>query len=139
MSAQIAGFRPGDKVPVTYLRSGKEYTANVTLKKRSDVVTANAASRLGGDLASLTRSKAASYGVTGGVVVNKVNDGGILKIARVSPGFVIVSVITSEGEQEVNSVEDLNRIVQGQAGSIRIRGFYPDYGESYTYTLNLER
>ncbi|RYZ47985.1 MAG: trypsin-like serine protease, partial [Chitinophagaceae bacterium] len=26
MSAQIAGFRPGDKVPVTYMRNGKEYT-----------------------------------------------------------------------------------------------------------------
>jgi hypothetical protein len=48
-------------------------------------------------------------------------------------------VITEDGEQEVNSVDDLNRIVQGQTGSIRIRGFYPDYGESYTYTLNLER
>jgi Do/DeqQ family serine protease len=139
MSAQIAGFRPGDKVPVTYLRSGKEYTANVTLKKRSDVITANAASRLGGDLATLSKSKASSYGVSGGVVVNKVNEGGILKIARVSPGFVIISVITSEGEQDVTSVDELNSIVQGQTGSIRIRGFYPDYGEFYTYTLNLER
>src|SRR5678815_6138406 len=39
MSAQIASFRPGDKVPVTYIRSGKEYTVQVTLKKKSDVLT----------------------------------------------------------------------------------------------------
>lgn len=35
MSAQIAGFRPGDKVPITYIRSGKENTIQVTLKKKS--------------------------------------------------------------------------------------------------------
>src|SRR5215217_3598069 len=37
MSAQIAGFRPGDKVPVTFIRSGKEVTVTVGLKKKTDV------------------------------------------------------------------------------------------------------
>ena len=34
MSAQIAGYRPGDKVPVSYIRGGKEYAVNVVLKKK---------------------------------------------------------------------------------------------------------
>jgi serine protease Do len=140
MSAQIAGFHPGDKVPVTYLRSGKEYTVNITLKKKSDVITGNASSRLGGDLSTLDKSKASKYGIDGGVVVNKVSDNGVLRNARVQPGFIITSVITGDGEeQQVNSVEDLNNILQGIAGTIRIRGVYTDYGETYTYPLNLNQ
>ncbi len=139
MSAQIASYRPGDKVPVTYVRGGKEYNVNVVLKKRGDVVTANAAARLGGELATLNKARAASFGIGGGVVVNKVTDGGILKNARVQPGFIIVSIITNEGEQEVTSVDDLNKLLQGLTGTIRVRGIYPDYGESYTYPLNLEQ
>jgi len=140
MSAQIAGYRPGDKVPVTYVRNGKEYTVQVTLRKRNDVVTANAATRLGGELTTISAKLASSYELPGGVMVNKVLDGGILKNARVQPGFIIISVITSRGEQEITSVEDLNNLLQTVTDkTIRIRGIYPDYGESYTYPLNLEQ
>jgi S1-C subfamily serine protease len=34
MSAQIAGFRPNDKVQMSYLRGGKEYNTTVTLKAK---------------------------------------------------------------------------------------------------------
>lgn len=140
MSAQIAGFRPGDKVPVSYIRGGKEYSTTVTLKKKSDVITANAGVRLGGELANLDKAKAGRYGIDGGVVVNKVFDNGILKNARVQPTFIITSVITSDGDEEaVNSVDDLNRILQALTGAVRLRGIYPDYGEAYTYPLNLDQ
>lgn len=139
MSAQIAGFRPGDNVPVSYIRNGKEYTVQVTLKKKSDVITGNASSRLGGELKTLDKTQAAKYGVDGGVVVTKIYDNGALKSARVQQNFIITSVITSDGEQEVSSVEDLNNILQGLAGTIRVRGIYSDYGETYTYPLNLNQ
>ena len=139
MSAQIAGFRPGDKVPVTYLRNGKEYATTITLKKKSDVLTANAATRLGGELGTLDKTKANRYGISGGVIVNRVNDGGILKTARVLPGFIITSVIIDGEEQGVDSVEDLNALLQNVSGTIRIRGVYPDYGEAYTYSLKLDQ
>jgi len=140
MSVQIAGFRPGDKVPVTYLRNGKEYTVPVTLKKKSDVITGNAAARLGGELKTLDKSKASKFGLDGGVTVDKVFDNGVLRNARVQPGFIITSVITADNrEQEINSIEQLNSILQGLTGSIRIRGIYSDYGETYTYPLNLDQ
>jgi S1-C subfamily serine protease len=127
-------------VPVTYLRSGKEYTVQVTLKKKSDVITGNAGTRLGGDLSTLDKSKASKFGIDGGVVVNKVFDNGVLKNARVQPGFIITSVITSDNdEQEINSVDDLNNFLQGVTGTVRIRGIYSDYGETYTYPLNLDQ
>lgn len=139
MSAQIAGFRPGDKVPVTYLRSGKEYNVQVTLKKKSDVITGNASQRLGGELKTLDKAQAGKYGIDGGVVVTKIYDNGPLRSARVQQNFIITSVITGDGEQEVSSVEDLNNILQGVAGTIRVRGIYSDYGETYTYPLNLNQ
>lgn len=138
MSAQIANFRPGDKVPVTYIRNGKEYSVQVMLKKKTDVVTGNSSARLGGELKTLDKSKASRYGIDGGVVVDKVFDNGVLKNARVQPGFIITSILTGDnGEQEVDSIEDLDNILQGLTGTVRIRGIYSDYGETYTYPLNL--
>lgn len=139
MSAQIASFRPGDKVPVSYLRGSKEYTVNVILKKRSDVIAANAAARLGGELATLDKTRAARYGIEGGVVVNRVLDGGILKNARIDNGFIITSIVTTEGEMEITTVEELNSALVNLSGTIRVKGVYPDYGEYFTYPLNLEQ
>lgn len=137
MSAQIAGFRPGDKVPVTYIRAGKESTVQVVLKKKTDVVSNNIGTRLGGDLSTLDKAKATKYGVDGGVVVNKINGEGILARSRVQPGFVITGIITNEGERDVNSVEELTDALQNLVGNVRITGVYPGYGEAYTYPLNL--
>ena len=139
MSAQIAGFRPGDKVAVSYLRSGKEFNTNIILKKRTDVVSANAASRLGGELSTLDKSKARSYGIGGGVVVSKVFDQGAMKNSRIQPGFIITSVITSDGEVEVSSVDELNSVLMNLTGTVRVQGIYPGYAEAYTYPVNLEQ
>ena len=137
MSAQIAGFRPGDKVPVTYLRSGKEFNTQITLTKKATVVTTNVAARLGGDLATIDKAKALRYGIDGGVIVNKVTADGILGRARIQPGFVITGLITSEGEAEISNLEDLNEALRNRYGTVRVTGIYPGYGENYTYPLNL--
>jgi Do/DeqQ family serine protease len=137
MSAQIASFRPGDKVPVTYMRNGKEFTVQVMLKKKTDVVSTNIAVRLGGELATLDKAKAARYGVDGGVIVNKISSSGALANSRVQPTFIITGVITKEGEREIRSLEDLTDALQNLAGSVQITGVYPGYAESYRYPLNL--
>jgi S1-C subfamily serine protease len=137
MSAQIAGFRPGDKVPITYLRNGKEYSVQVMLTKKATIATTNISARLGGDLATLDKNRASRYGVQGGVIVNKITNGGVLSTARVQPTFIITGIVTSEGETDINSLEDLNEALQRKYGSVRITGIYPGSGEPYTYPLNL--
>jgi len=61
MQGQISRFKPGDKVPVTYARNGKENTTTVTLKNKAgnfDIVKADAAvDLLGADLATLDSEK----------------------------------------------------------------------------------
>jgi len=135
MSAQIASFRPGDKVTVTYLRNSKEQTAQVTLKKKGDVVTQNVGNRIGADLVTLDKNKARQYGITGGVIVQKIAEGGPVSRTRMLPGFVITSV----NGQEVNSLEDLGRILASLSGPVRVEGIYPGYDGAYTYPLNLEQ
>lgn len=139
MSAQIAGFRPGDKVPVNYVRNGREYTANVVLKKKagtfSDIAGTNIGSRLGAELATLDRTKARQYGVDGGVVVNKITQGGAIGRTRMAEGFIITSV----NDQDVTSLEELTQVLSKTTGPVSLKGFYPDGGGMYTYPLNLNR
>jgi Do/DeqQ family serine protease len=134
MSAQIASFRPGDRVPVTFLRGGKETTVQVVLKKRGDVITMNIGNRLGADLASLDKDKARQYGIAGGVVVTKIAEGGAIGRTRMQPGFVITSV----NGQDVTSLEELSKVLSSINGPVRIEGIYPGYDGTYTYPLNLE-
>ncbi len=134
MSAQIASFRPNDKVPVSYIRNGKEYSVNVTLKKRGDVITQNIGNRLGADLVTLDKSKARQYGIAGGVIVNKISEGGPISQTRMQAGFIITSV----NGQDVSSVEELSKALAMVNGPVRIEGIYPGYEGPYTYPLNLD-
>ena len=135
MSAQIAQFKPGDKVPVVYLRAGKEFTTSVELKESAgklDVVeVSNINQRLGGTLENLSKAKAESYNVEGGVVVKSITQGGALARSRMEEGFIITSV----NGREVKSIEDLTRLITGT--NIRLEGFYPGYDGTYTFPLNL--
>lgn len=139
MSAQIAGFRPGDKVPITYMRSGKEYTTQVILKKKAgtfeDVAVTNIGTKLGGDLANFDRAKASEAGIEGGVLVKKITPGGALSRTRINEGFVITSV---NGE-EVTTIEELTKVLANVNGTVSLEGVYPGYDGSYKYPLNLEQ
>jgi serine protease Do len=139
MSAQIAGFRPDDKVPVTYVRSGKEYTTNVVLKKKAgtfeDIATANISSSLGADLVTLDKAKARTFGIDGGVVVRKISEGGAIGRTRMAEGFIITSV----NDEDITSVEELTKALSRAQGPVQLKGIYPDGGGMYTYPLNFER
>lgn len=135
MSAQIAGFRPGDKVPVTYVRNGKEYNVNVSLKKKTDVVSSDIRTRLKADLTTLSSDKAGKYGVDGGVVVNKIYEDSPLGRARIQPTFIIISV----AGQQVSSVEDLTELLSNISGTVKFEGVYPGNDMPYTYPVNLDQ
>jgi Do/DeqQ family serine protease len=135
MSAQIAGFRPGDKVPVTFLRNGKEQTVSVALKKKTDVVNANVATRLKAELVTLSKERAARYGVEGGVVVNKIFDESPLGRARMQAGFIIIRV----GGQKILTVEDFNDVSLNVSGMVKVEGIYPGNDMPYSYPVNFDQ
>jgi Do/DeqQ family serine protease len=134
MSAQLAGFRPNDKVPVSYIRNGKENTTTVTLKaKASTVDVSSAGDIIGAELATLDSKKAEEYDVDGGIVVKKIKEGGKLSQTKMDEGFVITSV----NGRPVKSVDELGKVINSAIGTIKLEGFYPGYKGSYSYPLEL--
>lgn len=136
MQGLISRFKPGDKLPVTYLRNGKENTVTVTLKNKAgnyDIVKADEVlETLGADLVTLDSKKAREYGVSGGVVVKKINDGALNDQTRMKDGFIILKV----NDKPVKSVDEMKAVV-GSQKNVTISGFYPGYDGIYEYPLSL--
>ncbi len=135
MSAQIAGFRPNDKVQLSYLRNGKEYNTTVTLKAKVSAieVATTAGDIIGAELTNLDSKKADEYDVTGGVVVKKIREGGKLSETKMDEGFVITSV----NGRAIKSIDELSKVLNSAVGTVKLEGFYPGFRGSYTYPLDL--
>ena len=123
-------------LPVTYLRNGKENTVIVTLKNKAgtfELVKPDAAiDALGADLITLDARKAREYGVPGGVVVKKINEGALNDQTRMKDGFVILKV----NDKTIKSIEEMKTVI-GTQKNITISGFYPGYDGVYEYPINL--
>lgn len=138
LQEQVARYKPGDKISVTYVRSGDEKTANLTLKNKAGNYqeVANTSSfdniTMGSELATIDKSLAQKNDITGGVQVKKLGDGP-LKKTRMQEGFIITSI---DGE-DVNSLDDFKKIINNAEGTVRLEGVYPGYEGSYGYPLNL--
>jgi len=138
MSAGIASYRPGEKVPVTYVRNGKENTVNVVLKGTvSKIEITNAkviGDRLGVEIEDLDSKKASQYDIEGGVVVKKIKQGGPLSNTRMDPGFIITAV----NGTDIKNVEELGQILSAGYDQLQLEGIYPGYTGVYTYKIKLD-
>jgi serine protease Do len=138
MSGQIASYKPGDQVAITYIRNNKELTSTVILKETPGelnvVANANLSELIGAELETLSKAKASSYDLEGGVVVKKIKDGGLISRTRMQEGFIITSV----NGNEVKNTEELTKVLSGVQGTARLEGIYPGYDGTYAYPLNLD-
>jgi Do/DeqQ family serine protease len=139
MQEQVTRYKPGDKVTLTYLRDGKESTANLTLKNKvgnTDVVKRETVmDKIGGELATVDRKTAAALKITGGVVVRKIGTTGILKNSKIQEGFIITSI----NGQAVKSLDELTVAFEANKGrTVKIEGVYPGFEDTYGYPLRLE-
>jgi serine protease Do len=134
---QIAIYRPGDKIKITYRRDGKESDVLVTLMNNSgnmELVKNSAFDKLGAELQTLQKKDAVTLKVKGGIVVTSISDKGLFSRTRMEEGFVILKV----NGQEVSSVEEFRKMVeQTGSGSLKLEGVYPGYDGSFTYPLKL--
>lgn len=136
MVEQIAGFKPGDKISVNYIRDGKEYTTNVTLKNKTgsyDIVRNAISDKLGAELQTLDKKKAETYRVKGGVVVTKISSGLIDDQTRMRDGFVILKV----NGTEIKSIDELNAALNASPKRATFEGFYPGYEGIYQYPIEI--
>ena len=137
MQEQISRYKPGDKVNVTYDRNGSLNTVAVTLKNNAGnyaIVKPDAMiDKLGADLVSLDGKQAKNYGISGGVVVKKINNGVINDQTRMRDGFIIVRA----NGKTVNTVDELRSII-GTSKQVKIEGVYPGNEEVFEYPLTLD-
>lgn len=137
LQEQITRYKPGDKISISYMRGGKENTINITLKNKAGttalVKSTGIIDKLGAELVAVDSKTAAANSISGGVVVKKLGDG-LLKKTRMQEGFIITSV----NDQEVKSVNDLDKILSINKGrKVKIEGVYPGFESTYPYPLDL--
>lgn len=132
MTEQIARYKPGDKISITYLRNNKEYTAeNVILRNlagNTDVVRTTVLDRLGADLTSLDKDDARRLGIRGGVWVSNIGNGILKKQTTMAPGFLIIKA----GDQSVTSPEELAKVLE-RKGNVQLIGLYPEKSTNIYY------
>jgi Do/DeqQ family serine protease len=136
MVEQVARYKPGDKISVTYLRNGKENTVNITLKNRAgnfDIVKAeNAVEKLGGELVNVEPSIANSNNIEGGVSVKKKGTTGAIAGSKIQEGFIITSV----NGKPVKNVQELTAALANSRGTVYFEGIYPGFpNETYRYPV----
>ena len=134
----VTKYKPSDKINIVYSRGGKEFTTTATLKNKMgnfDIVKQDnsASQKLGADFASLDAKKAREFGVPGGVVVKKINDGALKDQTRMRDGFIIVKV----NDTDIKTLDDFMKMT-GAAESITITGFYPGYDGLFDYPITLK-
>jgi Do/DeqQ family serine protease len=134
---QIATYRPGDKITLTYQRDGKETTTSILLKNKSgstDVVKNSVLDKLGAELEGLSKDDAKELGIKGGVIVKSIsNNRGLLSKVRIQEGYVIIKA----NNKEINNVEDLRKVLESSTGSVKLEGIYPGYEGVYPIIINL--
>jgi Do/DeqQ family serine protease len=137
MVEQVAGYKPGDKVAVSYIRNGKEYSTQVTLKNKSgsyEVVKNNVLENFGSEFETLDAKKAKEYGVRGGVVVKRIGKGLIDEQTRMRDGFVIYKV----NNQDIKTLEEFSAAISKGQKRVMLEGFYPGYDGTYQYPIEME-
>lgn len=132
LQEQLGRHRPGDKVTVTYLRGGKENTADMVLKNvagTTKVVTAE----MGGDtevygakFEALASRDMRSYNVDYGVKVTDVSNGRFKDIG-IKPGDIILSL----NGKKVKSPSDINQFTNNGTTLKSIVGIQSD-GTGFT-------
>lgn len=137
LQEMVSRFRPGDRITVTVKRDNKTQQFTLVLRNlqgSTNVVRAEsteATTVLGARLGEPSNQERRNLGITNGVKVLELQEGK-LRSAGIRPGFIITQV----KDQPVNSVDELNKILNSTRGGILIEGVYPD-GTSAYYALGL--
>ncbi|MBA3647046.1 MAG: Do family serine endopeptidase [Chitinophagales bacterium] len=142
LQEQVSRYHPGDKISVTYLREGKEKTADVVLKnregnteyiKKEEVSSQATLEALGAEFTELNDKEKKDLGLNGGVKVIKLNDGILSRNTSIREGFII----TKLGDRNINSVNDLKNALASKKGGVMMEGRYPDFPGQYYYAFGL--
>lgn len=134
-------YRPGDKVELTINRSGDTKTVSVVLKNSlgstSVVKKTDGLAAVGAAFKALTEDQKKQYGVSYGVEVAGVDDGGKFKKEGISKGFIVLKInnvpVSSPGAVE----QTIDAVSKSKDKGLFISGFYPN-GRTKYYAIDLD-
>jgi serine protease Do len=143
LQEMVARKRPGDKVDVKFLRSGKEMKVTATLKNISGdtkIVRKEIPKRVSVDgitFEDVSQDLKTKLKIQGGASIVSIENEK-WRSAGAKVGFIITSVIGSEGRYRITNAGDLSNILEGNGGEeLVILGLYPN-GQEYYFELKNE-
>jgi len=132
---QVARYRPGDKIKVSYIRDGKTSTVSVVLKSKSgDTKLASTdtksvrVAQLGATLKSLNEQEKGEFGVVNGVKVMKLETNSVLSENGVEEGFIITSVDKKAVATPADVIKIISKI---KNAGVLIEGLTPEGKKAY--------
>jgi len=137
---QINRYRPGDKVELALFRSNSERKVTVTLKNASGntsvVKKTDGLAVVGAAFKELSDEQKKRHGISSGVEVAGVDNGGKFSQQGISKGFIIQKI----NNQPVSTVSEVEGIIEAVGKSadkgLFISGFYPN-GRTRYYAIDL--
>ena len=147
LQERVYRLRPGDKVKLTYKRDGKERDVTVTLKEDTSATeretekdnetkrsAAEIYNKLGAGFVPANDAKKKELGITSGVVVTQVHQGGLFDYFNVQRGLVITQI----NGKPVNNADDIeSALADSKRGIVRITGV-PQRGSRVELNIPIE-
>ncbi|UOR05403.1 Do family serine endopeptidase [Hymenobacter aerilatus] len=135
LQEQVARFRPGDKIKVSYLRGSDARTATATLRNATgttDVVREEVAAATvkyeGATLSAVSRQEASKLDLQGGVKITGIRSSNFRRTG-IADGFIITEI----DKHKVSKPQDVQRYLDAAKDSegVLLKGVYPDGREAY--------
>lgn len=141
LQEQVGRLHPGAVLKVEYIREGRRYSTNVTLKDKdlaTKIVVKTDSDGLLGELGlnirELNTDERRKLRVTG-VYVENIKVGSIIEKTEMDPGYIITKV----GDVKVSSVQEVVDEFKKRRGSeVYLEGFYENYPGEYYYTFTVK-
>jgi serine protease Do len=138
LQEQVAKYRPGNKIEVTYLRGGKKSTAMVELKNKYNTTAqiengTDVIQSLGVEVEDLSAKERATLGVESGVRVKELKAGKLNDFTDIKKGFIITQV----DDQAVMDSNTFYEMMKSKSGKVLIEGVYPNKAMTYLYALRM--
>ncbi len=138
---QLAKYRPGQEITVSYYRDNKKITKKATLRNTQGdtaITKKGDFSEIGCAFMKVSSESLKQLGISNGVKVTGLK-GGPFKSAGVKDGFIIIEI----NDRAVKSSEDVeniyNRIMKDDSSEDKVmilKGIYPNGKKGY-YAVNL--
>ena len=139
MQEQLGRYRPGNTISVDYIRNGKNKTAKVVLKNKSNNTSLVSGENedilldLGFEIRDLTREEKKRLEVDGVKVVSILR-GSRIERTNMDPGFIITKI----DNRPVGDMEALLEKIKNASGKVMLEGVYENYPGEYYYAFPIE-